>query len=958
MRTIVSVVLHRLALAALVCLGAVGTGVGMEAKAQPLPSDPSLVTGELDNGLRYIIRKHAVPPGRATMWIHIHSGALNETDRQRGLAHYLEHMAFNGSANFAPGTLVPFFQSLGMQFGRDQNAFTNSEQTTYQLSLPDTKEETLTKGFTFFADVVGRMSLLPNEIEEERGIIQEERRRGLSGRQRTGYYVRERIAPGSLLGQRITIGTEETIASVQEQDFRDYYGKWYAASNATLMVVADTDPTNIVKVIKATFADLPKKPRPTSQESGVKAYQKSFAIVAHDPEVRSEDIRITKLGPARAAVTTLPLMREELIATLASRAMNRRLSDKNAMGGTSYLNARVSLGGDTLTYDATISGSAKPGQWKTTLSELALELQRARAFGFTTREIDDAKKELIAGAERAVETEATTPAQGIISGMNGAVTAGEPIMSPAQRLQLYRDLLPSITTDEASKRFAVEFDPTAVAFIAVLPSGDGVPTESELLDLGLKALAVQPTKETEAARATQLMAREPAGGKFTEFTEHAASKVWSGWLANNIRVHYRFMDQRKNQVNVQISLYGGEMLETSDNRGITSAAQLAWSRAATKNLASTDVRELMTGKKVNVRGGGFGGGGRGGRGGGGMAMGGSDSMNLTISGSPEELEIGFQLAYLLLTEPKVEAAALDQMKISAKEMLAESTKNPMMFGMRSAAAAPYPDDDARFRPPTPEQIDAVTLEKAQAWLEKTIATSPIEIAIVGDLPRERAVELVEKYFGSLATRERVTPELFATQRRVPRPAGPRVIEKKIETPTPQAFVLSGFYGPDQKNLREAYAMSIAARVLSTRMVKEVREEAQLVYSIGASSRSGTTYPGFGVFSAGAPTEPAKVQPLVEKLASMYAAFAKDGPTESELEVARKQFAKNFEEQLIEPAFWQTRLESLTFRGVSLDDMLKQPEVYAAMPAEEIKATFAKYAAPENAIVVTVAPQAK
>ncbi|MBY0112112.1 MAG: insulinase family protein [Phycisphaerales bacterium] len=952
MRSIVSALVGRLAVAALFCLCAMGV------RAQPLPSDPSLVTGELDNGLRYIIRKHAVPPGRATIWVHIHSGSLNETDQQRGLAHYLEHMAFNGSANFAPGTLVPFFQSLGMQFGRDQNAFTNSEQTTYQLSLPDTKDETLTKGFTFFADVVGRMSLLPNEIEEERGIIQEERRRGLSGRQRTGFYIRERIAPGSLLGQRITIGTEETINAVKEQDFRDYYNKWYAASNATLMVVADTDPANIVKVINATFSDLPKKPKPVGQDPGVKAYDKSFAIVAHDPEVRSEDIRITKLGPARPAVTTLPLMREDLVATLAERAMNRRLSDKNAKGDTSYLNARVSLGGDTTSYDATISGSAKPGQWKATLSELALEMQRARAFGFTTREIEDAKKELIAGAERAVETEATTPAQGIISGMNGAVTAGEPIMSPAQRLQLFRDLIPSITTDEASKRFATEFDPKAVCFVAVLPSGDGVPTESELLDLGLKALSVQPTKETEATRATQLMASEPKGGSFTEFTEHAASKVWSGWLNNNVRVHYRFMDQRKNQVNVQISLYGGEMLETAENRGITSAAQLAWSRAATKQLASTDIRELMTGKKVNVRGGGFGGGGgRGGRGGG-MAMGGSDSMNLSISGSPEELETGFQLAYLLLTEPKIEAAALDQMKISAKEMLAESTKNPMMFGMRSAAAAPYPDDDARFHPPTTEQIDAISVEKAQAWLEKMIATSPIEVAIVGDLPKEKAVQLVEKYLGSLAKRDRVTPELFAAQRQVKRPAGPRVIEKKIETPTPQAFVLSGFYGPDQKNLREAYAMSIAARVLSTRMVKEVREDAQLVYSIGASSRSGTTYPGFGVFSAGAPTEPAKVKPLVEKLASMYAAFAKDGPTSEELEVARKQFAKNFEEQLIEPAFWQTRLESLTFRGIALDDMLKQPEVYAAMPADEIKATFAKYATPDNAIVVNVSPESK
>lgn len=244
--------------------------------------------------------------------------------------------------------------------------------------------------------------------------------------------------------------------------------------------------------------DLPKKPKPVGQDPGVKAYEKSFAIVAHDPEVRSEDVRITKLGPARPAVTTLPLMREDLIATLASRAMNRCLSDKNAKGGTSHPNARVSLGGDTLTYDATISGSAKPGQWRATLNELALELQRARAFGFTSREIEDAKKELIACAERSVETEATTPAQGIISAMNGVVTAGEPIMSPAQRLQLLRDLLPSITTEEASKRFATEFDPKAVCFVAVLPSGDGAPTESELLELGLKALSVQPTKDTEA----------------------------------------------------------------------------------------------------------------------------------------------------------------------------------------------------------------------------------------------------------------------------------------------------------------------------------------------------------------------------------------------------------------------------------------------------------------------------
>src|SRR3954447_19567556 len=169
-------------------------------RAEPLPSDPGAVQGDLDNGLHYVVVKHAVPPGRATVWVHMHTGSLNETDSQRGIAHYTEHMAFNGSDHFKPGELVPFFQSLGMQFGRDQNAFTSFDQTTFQLSLPDTKPETLGKGMSFFSDVVGGLCLLPAEIDNERQIILEERRTRLSGRQRTSDAVLEREFPGSIFG--------------------------------------------------------------------------------------------------------------------------------------------------------------------------------------------------------------------------------------------------------------------------------------------------------------------------------------------------------------------------------------------------------------------------------------------------------------------------------------------------------------------------------------------------------------------------------------------------------------------------------------------------------------------------------------------------------------------------------------------------------------------------------------
>ncbi|MCE9618767.1 MAG: insulinase family protein [Planctomycetes bacterium] len=946
---------NRLALAvAFVFVGVFGAAAQNADK--PLPTDPSLVTGQLDNGVKYIVRKHAVPPGRAVIWIHMGTGSLNETDRQRGIAHYLEHMAFNGSEHFPPGSVVPFFQSLGMQFGRDQNAFTNMEQTTYQLSLPDAKTETLGKGMTFFADVMSGLSLTPAEIDAERQIIQEERRRGLSARQRTSDYIMERISPGSLYGQRDTIGTEATINGVNQQDFKDYYGKWYGPGNATVMVVADADPNEVVKVIKEKFGTAAKKATATPQAPGIKGYVRSFAIVASDPELTSEDIRVTYLEPAHPPTTTVGMYRDDLVLGLGQSAMNRRLEAKVAAGGTSYLSGRVSAGNDATTlYSVELSGRAAPGKWKAALQELSMELQRARSFGFTARELEDVKKQIMSGAERAVETESTVAASALVGRMNNSLVSGEPIMSPKQRLELLKQQLPGITAEEVATRFTKEFDPKAVAFIAVLPSSVDVPTEEQLLKIGTDAMAVSPKQDVEVAHATKLMNELPQPGTLKEQDEHAASQVWSGWLSNNVRMHHRFMDYKKNEATVNITLVGGDLLENADNRGITQAAQLAWGRPATKSLTSTDIRELMTGKKVSVRGGGMGGGGRGGRGGGGGG-GAPGTISLTISGSPEELETGFQLAYLLLTQPKIEEAAFTQYKTMARQVIEESMKTPNGLGSRMASSLPYPDDEARTKPITPEQIDKLTLAASQLWLEKLIAESPIEVAVVGDISKDRAVNLATKYLGALSERPRVSPETYLSIRSLKRPAGPRYFEKTLDTPTKQSFVLSGFYGADQANREDVRALGMASRILSTRMVTEVREKAQLVYSIGAASRAATTYPGFGVFSATAPTDPHKAKPLIEKLASMYEEFAKNGPTEEEMDIARKQMANTFEEQVKEPGYWSGRIDLMTYQGTKLDDVVNEPAAYQALTAKQVKDTFAKYYDPKNSIVVMVNPQ--
>jgi zinc protease len=923
------------------------------APAQPLPNDERLTTGTLDNGLKYIILPHQVPPGRVEMYVHMDTGSLNETDRQRGIAHYLEHMAFNGSQNFPPGSVVPFFQSIGLQFGRDQNAFTNMQETSFQLSLPANDKETIGKGFQFFSDVVGRLSLIPKEVDAERQIIQEERRRSLGANERTNRHVMERIAPGSIYGQRLTIGTEQTINGVNEKDFHDYYGKWYGPSSATLIVVGDIKPEDVAPIIKEKFGDLPKKEKAKAQDIGVKAQDKPYAIVASDPELTDARLQITRIDVPRGSPKTVPQYRTNLVESIAEACFNTRMSDKVARGGTPFLRLNASMReSSNVIRESGVSATCEPSKWQECLAATALELQRARKYGFTQRDVDDAKKRMMSAAEQAVAHEATTPSRGIIGGINGAVGSNAPIMSAAQNLHLLEELLPTITVEEVSAYFAKEMEPRNAAFVAVVPTSVDVPTEAKLLEMGLNALKAEPSKDEEVKHAEKLMDQLPKAGAVAESTVHEATGVWSGWLSNGVRVHHKFMDERKDTVTISISLIGGELLETAENRGITAAAALPFGgRHATSKLTSADIRELMTGKKVNVGGGG--GGGRGGRGGGGASL--TDGLRLFVAGNPEDIETGMQLAYLLLSDPKIEEASFAQWKTQELLGIEAAMKDPARYAARATAATIFPVSEAKVQPLTVDQIKKIDQASAQAWLSRLVKTSPIEVTIVGDLPREKAVELVTKYLGALPNRERVTDSVFMSNRTMQRPKGERKHEETIHSATPKAWVMCGFYGADEQNLDDAHALTMASRILSTRMVKEVREDAQLVYSISTASQAATTYPGFGIVQAGATTDPEKVPALVAKLHEMFDTFAKGGCTEEELTTAKLQMAKTYEEQLKEPAYWQGRLEQIDFRGMTLDEITATPGAYQALTADQVKTVFAKYHSPQTRITVAIKP---
>lgn len=920
---------------------ATGAKAGLDlSPGAPLPVDPRVVQGTLPNGMRYLVMKHSMPPGRAAAWLHVSSGSLNETDRQRGVAHFLEHMAFNGSENFPPGTVIDFFQSMGLTFGRHQNASTSFDRTNFRLEMADNKPETLEKALRFLSDVAFRLTLPAAEIDAERGIILEEKRTRLGAQQRVQEAWLKQMSPGSILGDRMPIGIEDTIKGMSRDDFAAYYNMWYVPSNMTIAVVADMDPAEIEKQIKAKFSDGKKTDRPKDRDVGVKPTDKTRGVIITDAELSRATVSIVRIDAPREPVTTVGGLRSQMTEQVAALAFNRRMEKKIAKAQLAGLSTGLNLGSFAHVLRLSeIRASGEPAKWDVMLKDIATELQRARLHGFADTEVEDAKREILAQAKAAAETDSTRNAITILQGWDQTLAAGEPISSAQQELDVVSGVLPTISTADASKALAEVFNTSAVTFLVQGPSSMTLPSEADLAKKGTEYLAVKPEAEAVAARPTALLEQLPKPVALTTPAVHAQSDVATWTLPNGITAHHRFMDTRKNAVSIQIILAGGELLETDANRGVSDAAIQAWNTAASKKLASTEITDLMVGKNTRL-----------------VGNSQPDALSINVGGTPQDLEAGLQLAYLMLTEPKLEQAAFDRWKTGQIQALENVDKSPQRVLAREMLKMIFPENEARVQAMTKPQVEALTRDAAQAWLEQHIKSSPIEVTIVGDITREKAAELVGRYIATLPARDAISTKTYAQKREMTRPKGARVKSFELNTQTKQAQVMRGFYGADLANVSDSRTLAAAAQILSTRVIMRVREKENLVYSARVQSSPGVQFPGFGSINCGAPTDPTKTDRLVQVLGEIYDEFAAQGPTDEEVDVARKQLANRLDEQLREPGYWMRAMQTLAYRGGSLDDAFTEAEFYNTLTGAKIKEVFAKYHAVGDGWTLVVKPK--
>ena len=920
-----------------------------------LRDDAAYVRGQLPNGMSYTVRQHAVPPGRVAMYLHVKSGALNETAKQNGLAHFVEHMAFNGTKNYPPGTLLPKLSSLGMQFGVHNNAHTANRETVYKLYMPDTKPETIDLALTIFSDFADGLDFDPEQIESERGVVLEELRSrdGVGRRMRTAMMLA--LYPGSQLTNHDIIGNADVIRSATREEFLDYWNTWYRPDLMTLIVVGDVDAKAIIQSASAsrlgTF-----KPRANSREETTAGIAKfadspSAAVVLTDKEMVTAQISLNALSKARPAIRDLETYRANELEDLGTWMVNRRLDARVRSGRASFQGASLSIG--DIEGDATITGAAavgKPADWRVMLDELIGEIRIASASGFSKDELDRAKSEWLNTARTAADGMPTVDASAIIGTVSSSMTKDELLISAGQRVGILEKLLLEIDPEQVRAAFANAYGDVTWRYVLAMPAareGDkgntaenvAVPSEREVLEAASAFWSrdVITTGPTTMPNVESLLPTIPQAGEIAEQSIDTDLKITTIKFTNGVVMHHKYSDYKRHDVLVKLTFPGGRIQETAENKGVSSAASTLFARPSSSRMDSTQIRDLLTGKSVGL--------------GGSIGV---DTLTMNVAGRTDDLELGMRLAHTLITEGRVEPQAVIDWKKSALQAI-EAERTDGGAALRRGIENTVYANDIRFTRLTKEDIDRQSADAATAWFHNIVDNAAIEVAIVGDISLEKTTELMSRYVGSLPKRK---GEFSAIDplRKLDRPAGPYVANVTFPSETPKAFAVAGFIGCEVRDTADRRALALAARVMTERMTERLRETERLVYSIQCSSNSAVVIPGTGMVSAGAATDPANASRLVKGIQEIMKEMAQTGPSEGELKSAKQQERNEREVSMREPGYWLNVLADQQYRKRPLAEIKTVVEDFDKVTADQIRDTMNRYLTDSRTVSLTAVPE--
>ena len=906
-----------------------------------LKPDPKAIFGSMDNGFNYIIYPNAEPPGKFSVRLHIAAGSLMEADDQRGVAHFLEHMVFNGSKNFTPAELIPKMQRLGIQFGAHANAYTSFDETVYMLDLPNLDKETVNLTFTVMRDFADGALLTIEEIDNERGVIISEK----NSRDTVGYRMMlkqfEYLLPGSRLMQRVPIGTEEVINNAPRERFADFYSRYYTPARMTFVVVGDVDAKEMEERIRETFISLqnPEKPGETPLPDTAPSGHGLRSVVFTDKEVPSSSITLYSLRNYQPKTDSSANRTELYPLAIAHSILNRRFEVLAKEEGSTILGGG---GGRSVLFNQIEQGGIEvtptEGKWKEAIPVMETQLRKAIKFGFTAPELEEAKARIINMAEEAVKRKDTRRSPGIAQSFINSINQKNVFTTPEDDLALVKKALGQITAEACQKAFA-EFWDTEDLSLVLTAREAADDTNLELKNIFLKSQETEvtaPTNETLAPFAYTDFGKAGTVAKETQIDDLQATQLV---LSNKIRVNYKKTDFQKNSISMTARFGGGQLSQPADSSGLDQFASAIVGAGGLGKHSADDLERILAGKNVGV----------------GFSIG-EGSFGLSGRTTPDDLELQLQLMCAYLTDPGFRPEGERMFKL-ALPMIYQQLKHSSEGAMISVSRHLH-GDDFRFDFPSQEKALTYTSEMVKSWLMPVFKEAPIELTLVGDLDPAVALPLILKTFGALPERTGKTPD-FAERRKINFPTRPDAKKFTFDSKIPNAIAMAVWKIPATgQDIKTSRRFNILASILSDRLREEIREKLGGAYSPSAGA-SPSQELDMGMLRAISQVKPEETKKYGELMIALADTMATEGITQDELERSLKPIESGLKTSLRNNGYWlNTVLGASQEQPHRLEWARTRDADYGNVSVEELNALAKEYLTKKNSLLFEIVPEEK
>lgn len=906
----------------------------------PIPVDPSVRMGTLPNGMKYYIQKNEKPEDRAALRLTVQAGALQEEEDQLGLAHFVEHMAFNGTEHFEKNELISYLEKTGTRFGADLNAYTSFEETVYMIEARTDSMELLEKGLLILEDWAGGLSFEPEEIDKERGVVISEWRTRLSPDQRLQQQYFPVLYQGSRYAKRLPIGDPEIIKNADYGTIKRFYEDWYRPNLMAVIAVGDFDLDWMEKEIKSRFSKLENPDDPKErQEYSVPEHQETLFTVATDKEAPFTRVRIVYKHPEQRLADKADY-RSQLARLLYNRMLNARLQELQQQAEPPFTFAYSGYGSDVGDIDNyTLYAFVKEGGAITGIEAVLKATYRAMQHGFQATELQRQKKDMLEDARKAVREKDKIPSGRLASRYVYHFLKDNPIPSPEQRLEMLEEMLPNIRLEDINPLPKKWLSDKNRVVIVTGPEKEAtpLPSEEEITNLLDSVAQMNLEPYVDQVNDAPLMEEKPEPTIVQSSSFLGGVGITKLQLQNGVEVYLKPTDFQNDQILMTAFSRGGHSLYLDEDYFSASSAGTIVDQSGLADFSNIELQKKLTGRQVSA----------------------SPYINELFEGlsgnsTPKELETLLQLVYLYFNEPKADSVALASFLSRQASIYENILVNPYYYFGAQRSKIKY-NDHLRRRMTTLEDLEKINLEAIErVYRDRFADAGDFVFVFVGNFEVPAMQRLVSQYLGNLPTTGR--SESW-------KDVGARLVKGKTKETikkgqAPKAIVELSYHGEFNFEAKDRYEFNTLMAALRIRLRENLREDKGGVYGVRVNSNARPYPEPYYQVTISFNSEPERVEELTNAVKTEIENFKTKGPTEEEMEKVKETQIQSRKKGLKENNYWLGQIESRLKYDMPLEDIMQTRfELYQQQTdRRDIQQAAQRYFDGKNVIELVLLPE--